>query len=259
MATRLNPVSAPAAANSERLYQRLARLLIDDMVAGRYKVGDRLPAERELSIEHNVSRPAVREALIALEVQGFIEVRVGSGAFILRLPGDSDDRPDFAITAFELTEARIVFEGEAAALAAVHVTETELDELTQLVDQMATAAFDNAEVADRAFHFLIAKATRNKAIQMTIEEFWRVRSTSPACALLHNKARTANVRPVVEEHRVILAALRSRDGIAARSAMRAHLTAVMDHLLFATEERAVEEARKAVASTRARYRLAAQL
>lgn len=258
MATRLNPVSAPAAANSERLYQRLARLLIDDMVAGRYTVGDRLPAERELSIEHNVSRPAVREALIALEVQGFIEVRVGSGAFILRLPGDSDDRPDFAITAFELTEARIVFEGEAAALAAVHITDIELDELTHLVDQMATAAFDNAEVADRAFHFLIAKATRNKAIQMTIEEFWRVRSTSPACTLLHNKARTANVRPVVEEHRVILAALRSRDSIAARSAMRAHLTAVMDHLLFATEERAVEEARKAVASTRARYRLAAQ-
>lgn len=255
MSTR-PPMAPLSQVNSERLYQRLARLLLDDMTAGRYKVGDRLPAERELSLEHNVSRPAVREALIALEVQGFVEVRVGSGAFVRRLPGDLDDRPEFAITAFELTEARIVFEGESAALAALHITGDELAALAELVSQMRSESFDGAEHADREFHFLIARATRNHAIQRTIEDFWRVRATSPECTLLHNKARKADVRPVVDEHEAILAALRERDPAAARLAMRAHLTAVMDHLLFTTEERAVEEARKAVASTRARYRTA---
>jgi GntR family transcriptional repressor for pyruvate dehydrogenase complex len=252
MSTR-PPSSVHSSINGDRLYQRLARMLIDDIAAGRYKVGSRLPAERELSIEHNVSRPAVREALIALEVQGFVEVRVGAGAFVCKVPGD-DDRPGFAITAFELTEARMLFEGESAALAAVHIGDAELEELTALVTQMRDAPFDSAEDADRAFHFLIAKATRNNAIQMAIEEFWHVRATSPECRLLHDKARTADVRPVVEEHSVILAALRNRDSSAARRAMRVHLEAVMDHLLFTTEERAIEEARQAIASTRARYR-----
>lgn len=254
----LSAAADPFPASGDRLYQRLARVLFEQLSSGRYGIGDRLPAERELSVEYNVSRPAVREALIALEVQGFIEVRIGSGAFVRRLPGDSEDRPDFAITAFELTEARMVFEGEAAALAAIHITPEELQELRALVDRIGEENLlpDVTEDADRDFHRAIAKATRNAAIQMTIDEFWRVRTTSPECALLHDKARRANVRPVVAEHQAIFDALCAHDPAAARAAMRAHLSAVMDHLLFATEERAIEEARRTIASTRARYRAA---
>lgn len=244
----------PAAPTMGRLYQKLARKIFQDLANGKYAVGDRLPAERELSSEHNVSRPAVREAMIALEVQGLVDVRVGSGAYVRRLPG-IDDRPGFNVTAFELTEARLLFEGESAALAATHITDKELDELEVLVRQIAD---ENrrpgvSENADKAFHMLIARATRNLAIVNTIEEFWRLRSTSPECALLHAKARAANVRPVVEEHRVILDALRSRNPTRARAAMRSHLGAVIDHLLFTTEERAVAEARQAIASTRKRF------
>lgn len=114
------------------------------------------------------------------------------------------------------------------------------------------------EDADRDFHFLIAAATRNTAIQLAIEGFWQIRATSPECALLHTKARSANVRPVVAEHRAILDALRAHDPVASRLAMRAHLSAVMDHLLFTTEEQAVEEVRRQLASSRARYRATAQ-
>lgn len=250
----LDPSVAALPQAGGRLYQRLAGMLFDQLSSGRYAVGDRLPAERELSLEHNVSRPAVREALIALEVQGYIDVRVGSGAFVLKLPGQND-RPGFAITAFELTEARMIFEGEAAALAAVHITDDELQQLAALIDQMDQENLlpEVTENADRDFHFVIAKATRNMAIQLAIEGFWRVRATSPECALLHNKARSANVRPVVAEHSAILGALRVRDPAAARAAMRAHLSAVMEYLLFTTEELAVEEARRSAASHRARY------
>lgn len=251
---------APKAGATDRLYQKVARKLFDELAAGQYAVGDRLPAERELAVEHAVSRPAIREAMIALEVQGFIEVRVGSGAYVLRLPGQ-EDRPGFDVTAFELMEARLLFEAEAAALAAVHISDAELDELDDLVDRIAdeNRRPDSNDDADHAFHRLIAHATRNAAVLNVVEDMWRLRSTSPECALLLEKARTANVRPVIAEHKAIADALRSRDPAAARAAMRAHLTAVIDHLLFAIEEQALAEARRSVESTRARYTRAATL
>jgi GntR family transcriptional repressor for pyruvate dehydrogenase complex len=248
--------SAGASAGQDRLYKNLARALFLELVNGTYAVGDRLPAERELAVEHQVSRPTVREAIIALEVQGLIEVRVGSGAYVRRLPG-AEDAPGFNITAFELTEARLVIEGESAALAAVHISDAELDELDGLVRRIADENLRDrdhgTEEADRAFHLVIARATRNTAIVNVIEELWRLRSSSPASALLYAKARTAKVKPVVEEHRAIARALRTHDPTTARTAMRAHLRAVMDHLLFATEEQAVAEARKAAERTRKRY------
>jgi DNA-binding FadR family transcriptional regulator len=244
----------------ERLYQKLARTLFAELAAGRYAVGDRLPAERELSVQHNISRPAVREAMIALEVQGLIEVRIGSGAYVRALPGEADS-PGFSVTAFELMEARLLIEGEAAALAAVHIQGDELAELERLVGdiELENRLSGGTTNADRAFHMLIATATRNAVIRNQVEEMWRLRSSSPNCALLLEKARTANVQPVVEEHKAVLDALRARDPSAARAAMRSHMSSVINHLLFATEEEAIEAARRDVASTRERYARAAQL
>lgn len=260
---KLNRASAEAkkadgVLQTGRLYQELARRLFDDLAQGRYAVGERLPAERELSAEYKVSRPTVREAMIALEVQGLIEVRLGSGAYVRRLPG-TEDVPGFNITAFELTEARLLIEGEAAALAASQITDIELDELDDLVRQIGdeNEQDSDSEYADRAFHLLIANASRNMAMVSAIEELWRLRATSPESALLHAKARSANVKPVVEEHSAIVEALRSREPAKARGAMRAHLGAVLDHLLFATEEQVIREARKATASKRARFTYAA--
>ena len=241
-------------AGNGRLYQELARSLIAAIQAGTYKVGDRLPAERELAAEYDVSRPTVREAIIALEVQGLVEVRIGSGAYVLRKPGRQDE-PGFNVTAFELTEARLMFEGEAAALAATLITDEELGELDTLVRRIEreNRIEGTNEQADHDFHVLIAKATRNASVVLTIESLWRLRHTSPECALLLEKARRAQVKPVVAEHTAIVKALRSRDPAKARAAMRAHLTAVMEHLLFATEQRAVEAARRSAQATKARF------
>jgi GntR family transcriptional repressor for pyruvate dehydrogenase complex len=239
----------------DRLYQDLARSLKEELASGRYPVGARLPAERELAATYNVSRPTVREAVIALEVQGLVEVRIGSGAYVRRLPG-KEDLPGFNITAFELTEARLLFEGEAAALAATQATDEELATISRLVEAIARENLqpDGAEKADRDFHLAIARATRNTAILEAIEHLWDLRSTSPEAALLHEKARSANIKPVVNEHTAILNALRNKDPNAARAAMRAHLAHVIDSLLFATEERAIEAARRNVQAKRARYR-----
>ncbi len=238
----------------DRLYQELARSLTSDLASERYKVGERLPAERELASGYGVSRPTVREAIIALEVQGFVEVRIGSGAYVKRIPG-KDDKPNFNVTAFELTEARLLIEGEAAALAATQITDPELSALERLIADIAAEnrTGGGQEDADRAFHLAIARATRNTAIFNTIEELWRLRKTSPESALLHEKARTANIKPVVDEHTAVLIALRARDPAKARAAMRTHLSAVIESLLFATEEAAIAEARKLVDAKRARH------
>lgn len=242
----------------DRLYQELARKLIAELASGRFKVGQRLPAERELAVEHDVSRPTVREAIIALEVQGLVEVKVGSGAYVKRIPG-KQDKPGFGITAFELTEARLLFEGDAAALAATQITDEELAELEGHVRDIAAEnqSENGTEKADREFHLAIARASRNAAVVRCIEELWRIRATSPESALLHAKARFANIKPVVDDHTAIVEALKSRDPNKARAAMRAHLAKVMDSLLFATEEKAIEDARRAAAAKRDRYLRAA--
>lgn len=247
-------MSGTAEKAQDRLYQDLARSLMEELASGQYPVGARLPAERELATAYNVSRPTVREAIIALEVQGLVEVKVGSGAYVRRLPG-KEDLPGFNITAFELTEARLLFEGEAAALAATQASDEELDEIERLVEEIAreNQRADGAEKSDREFHLAIARATRNTAIYQAIEHLWDLRSASPEAALLHEKARTANIKPVVDEHTAVMTALRARDAAGARSAMRAHLAQVIESLLFATEERQIEEARKAAQAKRARY------
>ena len=229
---------------SGRLYKELAQNLIAELASGRFSLGQRLPPERELAATYKVSRPTVREAIIALEVDGLVEVRVGSGVYVRRLPG-RHDHPGDAVSAIEITEARMLIEGEAAALAAIQITAAELAELDAFLVEMADENLraGGGEKADMAFHLTIARATRNGALVKAVEELWRLRASSPESALLHAKARTANIKPVVDEHRAVVEGLRAHDAGAARAAMHAHLNAVLESLLFATEEAAIAQAR----------------
>ena len=239
---------------SGRLYKELALSLIGELGSGRYRIGQRLPPERELAATHKVSRPTVREAIISLEVEGLVEVRVGSGVYVRRLPG-KHEQPGAAVSAIEITEARMLIEGEAAALAAIQVNAEDLAELEALLLEMANENLrpGGGETADQQFHVAIARATRNGALVNAVGELWRLRATSPESALLHAKARTANIKPVVDEHRAVVDALRAHDSGAARSAMHAHLNAVLESLLFATEEAAIARARENTELRRERF------
>ena len=247
-------MAEPARKSRNRLYQDIARRLLEDFARGGYAPGDRLPTERELAAAYEVSRPTIREAVIALEVQGYVDVRIGSGAYLLTLPG-SGDKADFGTSAFELSEARLLVEGECAALAATNIGDEELDRLDRLVEEIArdNERGEGREDADREFHLAIARATRNAAMVQLVSYLWDLRANSPESALLHAKARMADVKPVVEEHAAIAAALRTREPGAARKAMQDHLRAVIDSLLFATEEQAIKNAREESQSRRERF------
>ena len=115
------------AAPGGRLYKRVADELRAAILSGRYTPGRRLPAERELGEMFNVSRPTVREAVIALELQGLVEVRVGAGVFVLEPNTAQRARgagagPELMIGPFELMEARKIIESETAALAVASAT-----------------------------------------------------------------------------------------------------------------------------------------
>jgi len=231
-----------------KLYQRIAAQIAAAIEEGRWAPGTRLSGERDLAEEYGVSRPTIREAMIALEMKGWIEARHGSGLYVTRHEHGTRQREDalnFDVGAFDLTEARILFEGEAAALAAVSITDDQLAELDALVDQMGAHDGNDAKVleADRRFHLTIAAATGNAAIRSVVEYLWDLRTKSPLCANMFARAKREGVTPRAEEHRPIVESLRAHDPSAARSAMRRHLRGVVDDLLEATELEVMERAR----------------
>jgi len=239
-------------AETRKLYQRVATLIADAIRDGQYLPGGRLPSERDLAEDYKVSRPTVREAMIALEIRGLVEVRHGSGVYVTDTPQPEAPVPELDIGAFELTEARRLIEGETCALAATIITDQELAELAVILDDMVLENTRDVlgDLADRRFHVAIARATQNSALVTVVENLWDLRYKSPLCRAMLQRARQVGVRPLIDDHRDILLALTARDAQAARSAMRGHLGKVIEDLLTATEIDALEQARSKVAARR---------
>ena len=245
-----------SSAKEPRLYQKVAEKLVALIESSEYTVGMRLPAERDLAAMFSVSRPTIREAVIALELESFVEVRMGSGVYIIENTKDKSRFSDKDVGPFELTEARALFEGEAAALAATMITDEELAHLAETLEEMACENnndMDTHEAADKKFHMIIAQATNNSAITHVIEQLWDERESSALTKRMYEKVRNSGVKPSVDEHREVYEALKSHDAQAARELMRAHLMRVIDGILDATEVEAVEAARKQTMKTRERF------
>jgi DNA-binding FadR family transcriptional regulator len=242
----------------KRLYERIAEQLAAQILGGDFRIGDRLPSERDLAVRFDVSRPTIREALIALEVDGLVEVVTGSGVYVRSLTRKHGAPAPMDVGPFELLEARALIEGEAAALAARNITDDDLDELTRLVAEMEE---ENArdvvmsEDADRRFHMAIARATNNSAMEHAVESLWAARNRSLQSVRLLEKVRASGVKPRIDEHQAIVKALRSRDPKAARDAMRAHLREVANMVFEATEAEVLERARAALAPERRRFQV----
>ncbi len=239
------PVAAPPQADGRKLYQQVAANVAEAIQRGEFAPGQRIPSERELADTYKVSRPTIREAMIALEVIGVVRSRHGSGIFVADDPQFDAPMIGLDIGAFELTEARRLFEAEACALAAVSITDEEIDALERLIGEMdaENQAHVSGEHADREFHLTIARATRNSAVVDVVESLWDARYRSPLCQHMLERARAVGVMPRIDEHQTILAALRERNPARARKAMRDHLARVIEGLLKATETDTLERAR----------------
>lgn len=225
-----------------KLYRKIVQAIMADIANGVFPVGTRLPPERDLTERFDVSRPTIREAMIALEMQGLVEARKGSGVFVLASSATNGDR-ELDIGAFEITEARRLLEGEVAAVAATEIDEAQLDELRSLLSEMEQEDTVAAEEADRRFHIAIAEATGNAVIISAVTDFWDMRFRSPLAREVLAKAGSLGTENRLSEHGRILKALEARSPIDARNAMRDHLSRLIDHLLDVTETEAVQRVR----------------
>ncbi len=240
--------------SEQRLYQSIAARLKRRIRNGVYQPGGRLPGERELAEEFGVSRVTIREAEIALQAQGHIRIKTGSGAYVSERPrAGNGDLPE--VSPLELTEARLLFESEAAALAARSISEDDLERLDSLMETLRRGSNESdSEKADREFHRIIAKASGNRVIQFTVETLWRMRDEFAEIKDVHKAVcNEETVDQRAAEHGAILEALRDRDPDRARRAMQAHFSRLLATMIDATEEREFEELKAKTEASRQRF------
>jgi Transcriptional regulators len=219
-----------------KVYEQLVEQIQGMIIDGTLKKGDRLPTERDLAAQLNISRTSVREALRALEVIGLVESRQGDGNFIRQNFEGSLFQP--LSTMFMLEESkpkdildlRRIIEVETAGLAAVNIDQNKLDYIKLLVDHMSNTNDEDVNVnLDSEFHYTIARASGNflfinilNVISNLMENFIK----DARGMILSNKE---NSKELNKQHEDIYLALETHDLKAAQEAMRRHFELIDKH------------------------------
>jgi DNA-binding FadR family transcriptional regulator len=213
--------------HAPQLYERIASRLADDVRSGALAPGERLPGERELARRLGVGRSSVREAIAALQVDGVVVTRPGSGTYVADAPPVArTSAPDVSPSA--LLEARALVEPRIAALAAQRAgNDAEAERLLDAMESGSIAWND----ADRLFHRRVAELTGNPVLAALAEQIaatmdqplWqRLRDDSVADA--------AHMRIHVAEHRMIYEAIASGDAAAAEFYAAQHIDRVRRYM-----------------------------
>jgi len=211
-----------------RLYRQIADQIRTLIRSGEFPAGARLPPERDLAKQLGVSRPSVREALIALEVEGLVEVRIGSGIYVQPAGNGAHAAKahDAEAGPFELLRARYIIEAECAALAAKTAKKAQVEAIGDALLQMQRE-FDGGEHqpvgGDRLFHLRIAEATGNGALVAVVGMLWEERTGPLYKQLEHHYDSPSLWEAAMAEHRAVLKAIAAKDAAGARSAMQRHL------------------------------------
>lgn len=221
-----------------RLYQDIGQKLRNAIDQGAFKVGEKLPAERHIALQFNVSRSVVREALILLEMEQRVEIRKGSGVYVLppsTAPSADEPAPDSVNCGrFELLQARQLLESEIAYFAALQATRSDILELRKAIDlerdQLSAGII--AENTDEHFHYLIAAATHNVALISIVQGSWSLCNQSGMWQHQHHVTSDFSARWEWYEDRLrIVQAIQQRDARGAKQAMWQHLENVKNRQL----------------------------
>ncbi|WP_416045149.1 transcriptional regulator ExuR [Edwardsiella ictaluri] len=224
-----------------RLYQQLAAELTQRIEGGVYPVGDKLPAERFIAEEMDVSRTVVREAIIMLEVEGYVEVRKGSGIHVINNQPKSLIQPDNTIEfasagPFELLQARQLIESNIAEFAATQVTKQDIVALMEIQERARQEDRFRDSEWDLKFHVQVALATQNSAMATIVEKMWSQRTHNPYWLKLHEHIDDKSIESWCEDHDKILKALIRKDPYGAKIAMWQHLENTKQMLFHATTD-----------------------
>ena len=210
--------------------------ILNRILEGEYKEGERLPTEHALAERFETSRPTVREALARLRADGIIVTRHGSGTTVARRP-DPDVRRFAPLETLSdirrCYDFRIVTESGAAELAAQMAEADDIaaiqhawDELERVIETQGIGAKD-----DFAFHLAVARASKNQffitMMSFIEEQIVFSMNLSRNLSLVKTLERQ---RLVQAEHLAVLDAIRSKDAAAAGEAMRLHLEHARDRM-----------------------------
>jgi GntR family transcriptional repressor for pyruvate dehydrogenase complex len=218
-----------------RIHEEVFSQIHELIREGRFKAGDQLPSERELADTFKVSRTSVREALRALESQGLVVSRTGTGNFVADLPVESLIGPlarlliDEKKALADVFEMRKLIEPHIAALAAERATPNDIAQLKKIVAKQSAAVSrgETGVEADAELHFSIGRATRNQALQKLVAGLMEMLSRSREESLQTDERRASSI----DAHRRIIAAIEKHDKARARSEMLRHIQQVEENVL----------------------------
>jgi len=226
-----------------KISQKIVEQIKDIVYTGGLQPGDRLPTEKELAQQLNVSRPTLREALIVLEAIGLIEVRPREGSIVksvvpLSIQDPIQDMIELDPTkVLELFEVRKKIDSEGAAMAAERATDVELRKIgeiaatlgAKLVEKQSILDVGTAKYYQRTF-FAIADATHNSIYSHFMKSIW----TLLEGAVPYSRQKLLGVPNIsaklARQYREIVGAVTARNPALARKAVIRHLDFVGDQL-----------------------------
>ncbi|MEB7539879.1 FadR family transcriptional regulator [Pantoea anthophila] len=223
-----------AAIKTERLYRQIANAIMAGITRGDFVAGGLLPPERELAKQLGVSRSSVREALIALEMTGWVDIRTGTGVFVAQpLPQAGDTQESEACSLQDLLQAREAFEGMLAGFAAQNGTPEQRAALLALAAELQQHQENDAAflAQDKRFHLLISEMSGNDVLRDLLEQLWNKRHSPHVERLERHFADNSFALEMNADHQRIASAIVAGDEAAARQAMENHLRHVQQRLL----------------------------
>jgi len=229
---------SPINATERKPYQKIADQLRSYIAQGDFKAGSRLPPERDLTQLLGVSRPSLREALIALEIDGDIEIKMGSGVYVRARSKDGKSQAmTLGESPSELMQARALIEGESVILACLHGKKSDHRYLQECIDAMRASIANGLPPLedDRKFHQRLAKMTGNSALVRIITALFDERHTPISAHLSKHSENALTWEAAVVEHEAILHAIISKDVLGAQTSMRQHLSRSENRWLQALE------------------------
>jgi GntR family transcriptional repressor for pyruvate dehydrogenase complex len=195
----------------------IANRLRAQIVSGELPPGSQLPGHRDLAAAHSVSVGSMREAISMLISDGLIVTRAGRGTYVAASPQRAGrpraGAPLLREEVEELTEARRVVEVQLAALAAERATPEQVDALRQATERMEAAAGNPYEYpeADVEFHLALAEAAGNRYLLQAMVDIRALLRQDMELGAEAAIRRFGDLRPSVESHRRLLAAVADKD------------------------------------------------
>lgn len=216
------------------LYEHLVEHLRAFVVEAELSVGDRLPPERELAERLGVSRASIRQAIVALEVQGIVEVRHGEGAFLRTVRMETlpiNQLAELKRRLPDVLDAREAIEVKLAELAAERRTDADIEAMDAALGlmQREIAGGSTGERGDQELHQAVIRAARSELLA----HMYALLRSDIELSSHETVDQIGTPETLLDQNRHIAQAIKSADPAAAAQAMREHLRTVGDLKLLA--------------------------